>query len=167
MGPRLSGHLRSTTVPRRQSNPQLRSCLRRNWCCRAVHGVHGFKGLGPSAPPPQCFPRPAQGCASDGEGLHPGLGALLKSLIWGLAVEAAVGPVVVVEVLPLLELVVEHLGVVDDHAVQQPVELLGVNAMRALHLAIQPRGAGLDVDMAGASVQDMLPSARSGLSSPA
>jgi hypothetical protein len=36
----------------------------------------------------------------------------------GLAVEAAVGPVIVVEVFPLLELVVEDLGVVDDHAVE-------------------------------------------------
>ena len=53
-------------------------------------------------------------CASDGEGLHPGLGSLLESLIGRLAAQAAVGPVVVVEVLPRLELVVEHLGVVDD-----------------------------------------------------
>ena len=65
------------------------------------------------------------------------------------------GPVVVVEVLPLAQLVVEHLGIVDHHPLQQPVELLGVDAMRALHLAVEPRGAGLDVDMAGASVQDM------------
>jgi hypothetical protein len=39
---------------------------------------------------------------------------LLESFIRGLAVQAAVGSMVVVEVLPLLELVVEHLGVVDD-----------------------------------------------------
>ena len=39
--------------------------------------------------------------------------------------------------------------------VQEAVELLGVDAMRALDLAIQPRGAGLDVDMADAFVQDV------------
>ena len=62
---------------------------------------------------------------------------------------------VVVEVFPFLELVVEHLGVVDDHAVQEPVELLGVDAMRALDFPVEPRGAGLDVDVAGAFVQHM------------
>jgi hypothetical protein len=61
----------------------------------------------------------------------------------------------VVEVFPLLELVVEDLGVVDDHAVQEAVELLGVDAVGPLHLAVEPRRAGLDVDMAGASVQDV------------
>jgi hypothetical protein len=52
-----------------------------------------------------------------------------------------VGPVVVVEVLPLAELVVEDLGVVDDHAVEQAVELLGVDAVGALDLAVEPRRA--------------------------
>jgi hypothetical protein len=75
-------------------------------------------------------------CASDGEGLHPGLGSLPESFIGRLAAQAAVGAVVVVEVLPFLELVVEHLGVVDDHAVEQSVELLGVDAMGALHLEL-------------------------------
>jgi hypothetical protein len=75
---------------------------------------------------------------------------LLESFIGGLAVEAAVGAVVVVEVLPFPQLVVEHLGVVDHHPVQQLVELLGVDAMGALDLAIQPRGAGLDVVVADA-----------------
>jgi hypothetical protein len=36
---------------------------------------------------------------------------------------------VVVELLPLLELAVEQDGVVDDDAVQHPVELLGVGPM--------------------------------------
>jgi hypothetical protein len=66
-----------------------------------------------------------------------------------------VGAVVVVEVLPFLELVVEHLGVVDHHAVQKLVELLGVDAVGAFDLAIQPRRPRLDVDVAGALVQDM------------
>ena len=41
-------------------------------------------------------------------------------------------PVVVVVVLPLLEFVVEDLGVVDEGTVQESVELLGVDAMEAL-----------------------------------
>ena len=57
---------------------------------------------------------------------------------------------VVVEVLPLLELVVEDLGVVDHHAVQEAVELLGVDAVGALDLAIEPRRPRLDVDVADA-----------------
>jgi hypothetical protein len=98
------------------------------------------------------YPRACAGGASDGDGLHAGLGSLLESLIRRLAAQTAVGPVVVVEVLPFLELVAVDLGVVDDHAVEQPVELLGVDAVRPLHFAIQPWGAGLDVDVAGASV---------------
>jgi hypothetical protein len=65
------------------------------------------------------------------------------------------GPVVVVEVLPLAQLVVEELGVVDHDPVQEPVELLGVDAVGALDLAVEPRGAGLDVDMANAPVEGM------------
>jgi hypothetical protein len=34
-------------------------------------------------------------------------------------------------VLPLAEFVVEHVGVVDDHALEEPVELFGVDAVRA------------------------------------
>jgi len=62
---------------------------------------------------------------------------------------------VVIEVLPFLELVVEHLGVVDHHPLQHLVELLGVEAMGAFDLAVEPRGAGLGGDMAGAFVQDL------------
>jgi hypothetical protein len=39
------------------------------------------------------------------------------------------GPVEVVEILPLLELLVEQACVVDDDALEHPVELLGVDAM--------------------------------------
>ena len=94
-------------------------------------------------------------CATDVERLRPGLGALLESFIGGLAVQAAVGSMVVAEVFPFLELVVEDLGVVDHHPLEEPVELLGVDAMRALDFAVEPRGAGLDVDMAGALIQHM------------
>jgi hypothetical protein len=46
-------------------------------------------------------------CATDGDRLYPGLGALLESFIGRLAAQAVVGAVVVVEVLPLPQLVVE------------------------------------------------------------
>jgi hypothetical protein len=49
-----------------------------------------------------------------------------------LAVEATVRAVAVVVVLPMLELVVEDLGVVDDGAVQEPVEPFGVDAVEVL-----------------------------------
>jgi hypothetical protein len=94
-------------------------------------------------------------CATDVERLRPGLGALLESFVGRLAVQAAVGSMVVVEVLPLSELVVEHLGVVDHDPLEEPVELLGVDAMGALDFAVEPRRAGLDVDVAGAFVQHM------------
>jgi hypothetical protein len=62
---------------------------------------------------------------------------------------------VVVEVLPFLELVVEQLGVVDEDALELAVELLGVDAVAAFDLAVEPRGGGLDVDVADAAVQQM------------
>ena len=77
---------------------------------------------------------------------------MLESFIGCLAVEAAVGSVVVGEVLPLAELVVGELGVVDREPVQEAVELFGIDAMGALDLAVEPRRAGLDVDMADAFV---------------
>ena len=62
---------------------------------------------------------------------------------------------VVVEVLPLAELVVKDLGVIDHDPLQQAVELLGVDSMRALDLAIQPGRSWLDVDMADALVEEL------------
>ena len=44
-----------------------------------------------------------------------------------MAAEGAVGPVKVVVILPLLELVAEQPGVVDDLALEEPVELFGVD----------------------------------------
>jgi hypothetical protein len=41
----------------------------------------------------------------------------------GLSIEAAVGSVEVVEIAPLLQLVVEQLGVVDHDTVEHPLEL--------------------------------------------
>ena len=62
---------------------------------------------------------------------------------------------VVAEVLPLGELVVEQLGVVDHDAVQEAVELLGVDPVAALDLAVQAWGGGLDVDVADAAVEQV------------
>ena len=66
------------------------------------------------------------------------------------------GAVEVVEVLPFLELVVEELGVVDDDAVEHPVELFGVDPVGSLHLSVEPRCGGLDVDVADAPVKDVV-----------
>lgn len=60
-----------------------------------------------------------------------GLCLLLQSFVWGLAAKSAVGPVVVVVVLPLLEFLVEQAGVVFDDTVEQSVELFGIDAVRA------------------------------------
>ena len=65
------------------------------------------------------------------------------------------GSVEVVEVLPLLEPVVEEAGVVEDDAVEEPVELLGVDAVGSLDFAVEPGGAGLDVDVADAAVEEV------------
>jgi hypothetical protein len=54
-------------------------------------------------------------------------GLLLEAFVGYLAAEGAVGPMVVVEVLPLLQLVVEQLGVVDDDAFEHAVKLLAVD----------------------------------------
>lgn len=56
-------------------------------------------------------------------------GFLFESFIGGLAVEAAVGSFEVVVVLPCLEPFVEHVGVVDGDAVEESVELFGVDAV--------------------------------------
>ena len=61
----------------------------------------------------------------------------------------------IVEVFPLLELAVEDLGVVDDLACEHPIELLIVDAMRALDLTVETRGQGSDVDMSKPAVQEV------------
>jgi hypothetical protein len=66
-----------------------------------------------------------------------------------------VGSVVVVVVLPLAQLVVEQAGIVDDGAVEQTVELLGVDAVGSLDLAIQTRGGRADVAMPDAAVEQV------------
>ncbi|TQS30168.1 hypothetical protein FLW16_07380 [Microbispora sp. KK1-11] len=69
-----------------------------------------------------------RGCATDGAGLHLGR-LLLEAFVGGLAAKGSVRAMVVVVVLPFAEFVVEDTGVVDDHAVEKAVELLGVDAV--------------------------------------
>jgi hypothetical protein len=63
--------------------------------------------------------------------------------------------VVVVVVLPLLQLLGEQVGVVDDLAFEEPVELFGVDAVGSLHLAIEPWRAGFDADVVDAFVEQV------------
>jgi hypothetical protein len=62
----------------------------------------------------------------------------------------------VVEVFPFLEAVVEQRGVVDHHAVEHPVELLGVDAVGSLDFPVEPGGLRLDVDVADPPVEDVV-----------
>jgi len=55
-----------------------------------------------------------------------------------------VGPMVVVEVLPLLELVVEQSGVVDDDAFELAVELLAVDGLDPERQLVQQVVSELD-----------------------
>lgn len=66
------------------------------------------------------------------------------------------GAMVVVVILPLSEFVVEDVGVVYDDAVEQGVELFGVDAVGALHLAVKARGAGFDVAVADPFVENVI-----------
>jgi len=62
---------------------------------------------------------------------------------------------VVVVVPPLLELVVEERGVVDDDALERPIEILGVDSVRSLYFSIEPRRGRLDVDVGDAPVEQV------------
>ena len=78
-----------------------------------------------------------------------------KPLVGRLAAECSVRAVVVVMILPFLQLVGEETGVVDDLALQEAVELLGVDPVGSLYLAVQPRRAGSDLDVVDAKVGQM------------
>jgi hypothetical protein len=69
----------------------------------------------------------------------------------GRAAEGAVGSVVVVEALPFLEALVEDLGVLDDVAGRTLRRRCGTT----FDLAVEPRGARLDVGMADALVVEV------------
>jgi hypothetical protein len=61
----------------------------------------------------------------------------------------------IVEVLPLLELGVEDLGVIHDHALEHAIELVGVDPVGSLDPAVEAGCGRLDVEVANALVQDM------------
>ena len=66
------------------------------------------------------------------------------------------GAMVVVVVLPFSEFVVEDFGVVDHEAVEQGVELFGVDAVGPLDFPVQARGSGFDVAVADPFVEDVV-----------
>src|SRR6202011_4009126 len=98
---------------------------------------------------------PPTRCATDIHRLHRGRCLLPKPLVRGLAAQAPVRASVVVEGLPLLELVVEELSGVDDHPFELTVELLVIDAMGAFHLAVEPGRERFDVDVADPTIQKM------------
>ena len=73
-----------------------------------------------------------------------------------LAPEGPVRSVEVGEVFPLLQALVEQAGVIDHDALEHPVELLGVDPVGPLDLAVQPRGRRLDVDVADPPVEHVV-----------
>jgi len=54
-----------------------------------------------------------------------------------------------------LQLVGEHVGVVDDLALEESVELLGVDAVGSLHFSVEPRCAGFDADVVDAGIEQV------------
>jgi len=67
-----------------------------------------------------------------------------------------VGSVEVVEVLPLLQLVVEKLSIVDDHSLEHPVELFFVDAVGSFHLPVKSWGGRFDVDVSDTAIEDVV-----------
>jgi hypothetical protein len=66
-----------------------------------------------------------------------------------------VGPIVVVEVPALANLLVEVLGVVDHDTAQQGAKLLPVGAVTPFDLAVKTMSSGNDVNGADAHVEDV------------
>jgi hypothetical protein len=83
------------------------------------------------------------------------LGFLAEALVGCLAAESAVRAMVVVVVLPLLQLLGEEVGVVDDLALEESVELLRVDAVGSLHFAVQPGCPRFDLDVVDAFVEQV------------
>ena len=63
---------------------------------------------------------------------------------------------VVVVVLPLLQLLGEDVGVVDHLALEESVELFGVDAVGSFYFAVEPWCAGFDADVVDAFVEQVL-----------
>lgn len=65
------------------------------------------------------------------------------------------GSIVVVVVFPLLEAFGKEVRIVDDFTFEQAVELVGIDAMRALHFAVQTWSSGTDLDVPDAHVEQV------------
>ena len=66
----------------------------------------------------------------------------------------------IVEPLPLMEFGIEELGIVDNLASKEPIELFVIDAVRPLDFAIEPRRRWADVDVLDAFVQEVPVEAR-------
>ena len=82
-------------------------------------------------------------CATDDGRLHTGSGLLAQSLVRSLAAQGSMRAVEIVEVLPFLELGGEQLSVVVHDAVEEPVELFGVDPCDRSTLPLSRGVAGL------------------------
>jgi hypothetical protein len=65
------------------------------------------------------------------------------------------GSVLVVVVLPFLQPGVQQVDVVNDYAIEQTVELFGVDAMRTFHFAVESGCGRFDADVINPLVQGM------------
>jgi hypothetical protein len=54
-----------------------------------------------------------------------------------------------------LQLLGEQAGVVDDLALEAPVELFGVDAVGSFHFAVEPRRRRFDLDVVDAFVEQV------------
>jgi hypothetical protein len=57
--------------------------------------------------------------------------------------------------LPLLQAAGEQVGVVDDLAFEESVELFGVDAVGSFYLAVEPWRAGFNADVVDAGVEQV------------
>jgi hypothetical protein len=83
------------------------------------------------------------------------LGFLPEAFVGCLAVQSAMRTVVVVVVLPLLQFLGEQAAVVDDLALEEPIELLGVDPVGSFYLAVEAWGTGSDADVVDAEVEEV------------
>jgi hypothetical protein len=74
---------------------------------------------------------------------------------WGFDRPESRGPIVVVDVFALANLLVEERDVVDHDTAQQGAELPTIGAVTPFHLAVKTRSSGIDVDVADALVEDV------------
>lgn len=78
-----------------------------------------------------------------------------EAFVGCLPTEGSAGTVIDVAVLPLLQLLGEQPGLVDDLPLEETRERLAVDALRGLHFAVEPWYSRLDVDTADTLVEDV------------